>query len=136
MDNSLLLLGLMKKARALAIGAENAYEAAEQKKARLLAVANDAAENSAASVKSAGFEMNVPTVTVPYSKEELGRALGQKECAAFGVTDTGFAHSLCEKLGFSDEAEILERRLLREKTGRSGKKPGTANKRGKTAHGN
>ena len=43
MDNSLLLLGLMKKARALAIGAENAYEAAEQRKVRLLAVANDAA---------------------------------------------------------------------------------------------
>ena len=136
MDNSLLLLGLMKKARALAIGAENAYEAAELRRVRLLAIASDAAANSASSIRSAGAEMNVPTVTVPYTKEELGRALGQKECAAFGVTDTGFAHSLCEKLGFSEEAERLSERLLREKKGKSGKSLKTANKRGKTANGN
>ena len=51
MDNILSFLGLMKKARALAIGAESAVLMTELGKVKLLLLPKDAAKNSASSVK-------------------------------------------------------------------------------------
>ena len=99
-------LGLMRRAGALAVGAEDAFDAARENKARLLAAASDAA---------AQRETPAPILTLPCTKRELGGALGVRECAALAVLDTGFALALCRKLERSDLAPPLEERLQREK---------------------
>ena len=115
MDNALSFIGLMKKARALSIGAEQATLMAELGKVRMLVLASDTAKNAAANIKYAAEEWNVPLITSAYTKLQIGEALGQKECAAFGITDTGCAKALCEKLNLSDLAQKMEERLEREK---------------------
>ena len=115
MDNILSFIGLMKRAGALAIGAENAFDCCREKKARLLCTACDTSENTSHGMENARQAGNVALVRLPYSKARLGEALGQQECAAFAITDTGFALSLAEKTGFSDVALALSPRLEREK---------------------
>ena len=66
-------------------------------------------------------EGDIPVLTLPYTKQQLGQALGQGECAAMAVTDTGFARSLCEKLGQARLAEQMQARLIREKRRRQKK---------------
>ena len=124
MDNLLSFIGLMKRAGAVAIGAENAYDAARLYRARLLLLASDASRNTAGAARNAQGDSDTPLLTLPYTKAELGAALGQKECAAMAVLDTGFAAALCEKLGKTAELELMQRRLAREKSRKTGGKKG------------
>ena len=99
------------------MGAEDAFDAARENKARLLAVASDAAANTVSAMKNAAAQRETPApiLTLPCTKRELGGALGVRECAALAVLDTGFALALCRKLERSDLAPPLEERLQREK---------------------
>ena len=115
MDNILSFLGLMKKARALAIGAESAALMTELGSVRLLVLPKDAAKNSASAIRRASEEWEVPLLELDAEKSQLGEALGQKECAALGIPDTGFALALCQKVGNTELAEQLTLRLEREK---------------------
>ena len=115
MDNILSFLGLMKKARALAIGAESAALMTELGTVRLLVLPKDAAKNSASAIRRASEEWEVPLLELDAAKSQLGEALGQKECAALGITDTGFALALCQKAQNTELAEQLTLRLEREK---------------------
>lgn len=137
-ENTLHFIGLMKKAGAIAIGAELGYDAARTGKARLLLIASDAAKNTVDGARNAQGERDCPLKKLPFTKQELGMALGQKECAALAVCDTGFARALCQKLGYSEEEEVLTRRQSREgpkKQKKNGVSKATVN-RGKTTHGN
>ncbi|MEA5038467.1 MAG: ribosomal L7Ae/L30e/S12e/Gadd45 family protein [Clostridiaceae bacterium] len=125
MDNTLLFFGLMRRAKALAVGAEDAYDAAREGRARLLALASDAAKNTTDGMENAHGERGTPLLRLPYTKAELGAALGRKECAAVAVTDLGFAKALCEKLGKTDEAATLTEKLLRVRRRKEKKKAGT-----------
>ena len=125
MDNILLFLGLMARARALAVGAEEAYTAAREGRARLLLHAADAARNTTDGLHNARAEGGAPLVPLPYTKAEIGGALGRKECAALAVLNTGMAKALCEKLGLNDEAMALDEKLLRERRRKAKKKAGT-----------
>lgn len=124
MDNVLLFFGLMRRAGALAIGAEDSYGAAREGRARLLAVAVDAAKNTSDGMENAHGERGTPLLRLPYSKAELGAALGRKECAAVAVTDLGFAQALCEKLGNTEEAAVLDQKLQRARRRKAKKKAG------------
>ena len=49
---------------------------------------------------------------MPYSREELGQAVGRASCALAAVTDLGFARSIVEKLAAADPeryGDTLER---------------------------
>lgn len=124
MDNTLLFIGLMARAHALAVGAEDAYDAAREHKARLLFRASDGGKNTVGAMRNAADEGGIPYVELPYTKAELGDALGCGTCAAAAVLDTGMARSLCEKLGLSDEAALLAERLAREKRRKAKKEAG------------
>ena len=124
MDNVLSFLGLMERARALAIGSEDAFDTARAGRARLLLYAADAAQNTVKSLEHAVDEDGTPIAPLPYTKAELGSALGKGACAALAVTDTGLAKALCEKLGLSDEAMILDEKLRREHRRKAKKKAG------------
>ncbi|MBR5390409.1 MAG: hypothetical protein IK141_03785 [Clostridia bacterium] len=114
-DAVLGFLGLIRRAGAMAMGAEDAYDAARLGKARLLAVAKDASANTLHGMQNARGEREILLLPLDESKGRLGDALGVKECAAFAVLDTGFALSLCEKLGEDEAAGVLRVRLEREK---------------------
>ena len=120
MDDSLLgLLGLAQKAGKLELGDEPVSIAAREHKARLILMAADAGE--AILRKGAGLATdNCPALTVPFSKGELGSAVGRSVCALLCVTEVGFASALVKKLAkadpgqYGDIAERLNRKA--EKT--------------------
>ena len=95
MDNILSFIGLMKKAGALAIGTENAVLAAQKHKAKMLIVSADTSPHSASMLEKAA---DIPIIKLGYTKQELGAALGQKECASLALLDRGFADALSKKL--------------------------------------
>lgn len=110
-------LGLMRRAGALALGAEDAFDAARMGKARLLCLAQDAARNTRDGMKNAAaqHQPEMPLLELDADKALLGKALGCGQCAAFALLDTGFALSFCKKLGREDCLPALEERLAREK---------------------
>ena len=110
-------LGLMRRAGALAVGAEDAFDAARENKARVLLMAGDVAKNTVSAMHNAAAqkEAGIPLVKLDCTKKELGAALGVKECAALAVLDTGFALALCQKLELADLIPQMEERLAREK---------------------
>ena len=110
-------LGIMRRAGALAVGAEDAFDMARENKARILMTASDSAANTVSAMKNAAAqrEEGIPLVKLDCTKRELGSALGVKECAALAVLDTGFALALCQKMELSDLIRQMEERLAREK---------------------
>lgn len=110
-------LGLMRRAGALAVGAEDAFDAARENKARVLLMAGDVAKNTVSAMHNAAYqkEEGIPLIKLDCTKRELGSALGVKECAALAVLDTGFALALCKKLEQTELTPALEERLAREK---------------------
>lgn len=114
-EETLGFLGLMRRAGALALGAEDAFDAAREHRARLICLAGDAGKNTRDGLFNALEEGKSALLTLPASKGELGRALGVGECAALAVLDTGFALALCKKLGEESLSAQLSERLDREK---------------------
>ena len=114
-EETLGFLGLMRRAGALALGAEDAFDAAREHRARLICLAQDAGTNTRDGLFNALEEGKSALLTLPASKGELGRALGVGECAALAVLDTGFALALCKKLGEESLSAQLSERLDREK---------------------
>lgn len=99
MDNILTFIGLMKKAGALAIGAERGGEAVRAGRARLFCLAQDSSDNTRRAARNAMGEGGTRLTELPYTKLELGAALGQEECAAIAILDRGFARALAKRLG-------------------------------------
>lgn len=102
MDNTLHLVGIAKKARRVEVGEEPVGAAARARQARLIVLAGDAADNTcrrAAHFAEAGA---CPVVQCPYSKEELGGAVGRTSCAMLAFTDAGLAASFMGKLSARD----------------------------------
>ena len=104
-------LGLMRRAGALAVGAEDAFDVARENKARMLMIASDSAANTVSAMKNAAAqrEEGIPLIKLDCTKQELGAALGVKECAALAVLDTGFALALCQKMELDDLIPQMDR---------------------------
>lgn len=142
MDNILHMVGLALKAGRLEIGEEPVGAACRARDCRLILVARDAADNSFRRVRHFADAGQCLWISVPYTKEELGEAVGRTACAMAAVTDIGFAEAIGQKLAavdpekFSLTAEKLhvkaERAAQRRKEQqahernlrRGGKKPG------------
>ena len=102
MENILHLIGIAQKAGRRAVGEEPVGAACRDRKARLVLLAGDAAANTARRAAHFGEAGKVLWITLPYSKAELGMALGRTSCAMLAVTDAGLAASLAEKLAAQD----------------------------------
>lgn len=114
-EQLLSFIGLMKRAGALIPGAENIYDASrEGSRVRLILLASDAGANTRKGLQNAKEECSAPLLELDCSKAELGAVLGQNECAAAAISETGFARALCEKLGQSELAEQFGHRQQRE----------------------
>ena len=102
MDNILHMVGLALKAGRLEVGEEPVGAACRARDCRLILVARDAADNSFRRVKHFADAGQCLWVSVPYTKEELGEAVGRTAFAMAAVTDIGFAEAIGQKLAAVD----------------------------------
>lgn len=102
MDNILHMVGLALKAGRLEVGEEPVGAACRARDCRLILVARDAADNSFRRAKHFADAGQCLWVSVPYTKEELGEAVGRTACAMAAVTDIGFAEAIGQKLAAVD----------------------------------
>ena len=107
-DKALGLLGLMRRAGAIAIGLDNTADAVRAGKARLVLLSTDAAENARRKAETLTNGRSAQTVVLPYTREELAACLGVSGCAAAAVTDLGFANALMKELATGDPARYSE----------------------------
>ena len=115
MTNSLRMLGIARKAGFLEIGEEAVGTAARAKKARLILSAADASANSRHRAVNFSKAGGVPELVVPFTKEELGMALGKGTPAMLTITDIGLASSFLSKLNAESMGKYEELRELFEK---------------------
>ena len=101
-DKALKLLGLMRPAGAIEIGADRAAEAAAAGKARALLLASDASETAARKAAYALEGKSALDLKLPFTREELSEALGVGDCTMAAITDMGFAEAFVKQLAAED----------------------------------
>lgn len=101
-NNILSLLGLALRGGRLAVGEEPAALAARGAQARLLLLASDAADNTLRRAEHLAGEGHCLWLVLPFSKAELGGALGRGSAAIAALTDVGLAAAVTERLAALD----------------------------------
>ena len=125
--NTLNLLGLARRGGNLAIGEEPVSDVCQQHKARVVFLASDSGDTISRRAQRMAESGNAPLVTLPWSKAELGSALGRATCAIAALTDQGLASAVIGRLAMSDEslkelAEAMSEKTQRQKVRRDLKK--------------
>lgn len=98
MDKTLSLLGLMRRANAIAIGETATGNAARSGEAKLIVIASDASENARKRASGFAYGKKLEIVTLPYTKDEISAATGRPGCSMAAVCDKGFADALQKRL--------------------------------------
>ena len=140
MDKALNYLALARKAGRAELGEEPVGAAARAQHARLIVVASDAGDHSWRRAKSFVAGTGQLCLKVPYTKDQLGQAIGRTSLAMAAFTDPALALSFVKALdrpeAYSEELEALEHRTQRvrqrqqeakahQRNVKMGKKPGT-----------
>ena len=97
-EKALGLLGLARRGRLLEVGEEPVGIACRSGKARLLLIAKDAADHTFRRARSFCRTGKPPYICAPYTKDELGNALGCNACALCALTDAPMAKAVVEAL--------------------------------------
>lgn len=103
-DNVLPLMGLALRAGRLEAGEEPVATACAARRCRLLLTAQDAAGKTLRRAACFAEEGQCLSLPLPYSKEEIGAALGRASCAVAAVTDLGLAQAIVQRLAAADPA--------------------------------
>ena len=112
------LLGLCKRASMMELGEEPVEAAVRARDARVLLLASDAADNTLRRARHFAELGQCLWLRLPFTKEELGRAMGRTSCAILAVTDIGFAANIVRRLAQADPihyGEAAERLALKAK---------------------
>lgn len=119
MDKSLRYLSLARKAGLAELGEEPAVTASQSGKAKLIIVASDASDHTWRKAKSLVAGRNQQLVRLPFTKDEMGLAIGRTSLAIAAITDSGIGASLVEALGrpeeLGDTLQVLKADAAREK---------------------
>ena len=107
-DRVLPMLGLALRGGRLAVGEEPVEAVARAKDARVLLVASDAADNTYRRVRHFAEAGSCLWLSIPYTKAELGRAVGRSATAIVAVTDVGLAAAIVHRLAEMDPAKYTE----------------------------
>lgn len=117
MDRALGYMGLARKAGLIELGEEPVGAAARAVKARLVVVAQDASDHTWRRAKSFVAGTDQVCIRVPFTKEEMGIAIGRQELAIAAFTDAAmglaFVKALPNAEKFSDGAAVLEEKSKR-----------------------
>ena len=104
----LSLLGLALRGNNLAVGEEPVEAVARARDARVLLVASDAADNTYRRVKHFADAGQCIWLRIPFTKAELGQAVGRSAAAVVAVTDIGLANAVVRKLAQLDPVKYDE----------------------------
>ena len=133
MDKALNYMGLARKAGLIELGEEPVGAVARARKARLVVVAQDATDHTWRRAKSFVAGSEQICLKVPYSKDQLGQAVGRTELALAAFTDPALALAFVQALNqperYKAELESLEKLSARI---RQRKKEADAHKRNKS----
>ena len=105
MRDSLALLGMARRAGALASGTGSTRRAVKEGRARLVLFAQDASETQRDKVMKLLRHGKTPRTTLG-TREALGSAVGSVPVSAVAVTDQKFAKELVARLGIESETPI------------------------------
>ena len=98
MDKALNYLALARKGGMAELGEEPVGASARALKAHLILVASDASDHTWRKAKSLVSGTGQQLVRLPYTKDEMGFAIGRTSLAIAALTDAGLAASLVEAL--------------------------------------
>lgn len=119
-------LGLARRGGNIAIGEEPVGIACRSSRARLLVLARDAADNTFRRARSFTQSGKPPVIRVPFTKEDLGNAMGVNACAMAAFTDVAlalaFVTALDEPEHYSALLAELEKQVARVKKRRAEEK--------------
>ena len=121
MSRALNYLGIARMSGNVELGEENAKALVKAGKARLLLLASDASEGVKQRAEGYVYGFRTPVVPLPFTKAELGGAVGRAQCAIAAVRDLGLAKSLAEALAaehgeaYAPLAEALAEKQARQK---------------------
>lgn len=116
-EKTLNLLGLMRKANAIAVGETNTGGAVRAGKAKLLLLAADASDNARSRARGFTHGRDIVTVTLPFTKDEIAAHVGVSGCAMAAIKDIGFANAFMKSLaaavpdGYDESAAEIQRRF-------------------------
>ena len=110
-------MSLARKAGRIELGEEPVGAVARAQKARLLVVAQDASDHTWRRAKSFAAGTDQQCVRVPYTKTELGEAIGRQELALGAITDPALALAFLKALQqpekYKEALQSLEKRTER-----------------------
>ena len=117
MDKALNYLSLGRKAGRIELGEEPVGAAARAKKARLVLVASDAGDHTWRRAKSFVAGTEQICMKVPFTKDQMGEAIGRTALAIAAFTDPAMALAFVKALGdpvkYKDTLEALDQRATR-----------------------
>ena len=107
MDRALNYLALARKAGLVELGEEPVGAAARANHARLVIVASDASDHSWRRALSFVDHTGQQCLRLPYTKVELGIAIGRQELAMAAFTEPGLALKFVEALGQNEKYQAV-----------------------------
>ena len=108
-NRSLGLLSISRKGGNIVYGEDHVGAQARAGRARLVILASDAGGHTVRRANSFVAGTAQPLVTVPFTKDELGDALGITSCAIACITDVRLAQAFVKTLGEPEKnAKLLE----------------------------
>ena len=117
MDKALNYLSLARKAGKAELGEEPAGAAARAQKARLIVVASDATDHTWRRAQSFVAGTEQLCLKVPFTKDQLGQAIGRQSLALAAFTDPALALAFVKALGqpevYAQAIESLDKRTKR-----------------------
>ena len=117
MDKALNYLALARKAGRAELGEEPAGAAARALHAHVILVASDASDHTWRRAKSFAAGTDQQCVRLPFTKDEMGFAIGRTSLALAAVTDAALALALVQSLPNPDPKviEVLEAKVARQR---------------------
>ena len=133
MDKALNYMALARKAGRIELGEEPVGSAARAQHARLVVVAKDAADHTWRRAKSFVAGTAQICIKTPFSKDEMGQAVGRSSLAIACFTDPAlalaFLKALPEQADYAEAVEDLTKRTKRVQQRQAEEKAHRRNKR-------
>lgn len=106
-NRSLGLLSISRKGGNIVLGEEQVGAMTRASRARLVLLSNDAGPHTVRRAKAFVAGTAQPLLTVPFSRDELGDALGVSTCALAAITDVRLAQAFVRTLGEPEKYAAL-----------------------------
>ena len=107
MDKALNYMALARKAGRIELGEEPVGAAARAQHARLVIVASDASDHTWRRAKSFVSGTDQQCITVPFTKDQMGQAIGRTALAIAAFTDPALALAFVKALGQPEKHKVV-----------------------------